>query len=267
MNDPTRWAEARSDVDPVVRQLLRYAHDLSPSPAEAHSVLRRVQHGMSRRQNRLAGLRQVLGRARRRIGTLGMAFALTGGFASVALAGYTVSRAVVASWAPQRSAVKHRSSAPPHASHDARRARGAERSGSLAEPVVNPTANASQPGPEAAQPTIEPGLAASARAATSLAPRRSAAARPATSDLDDDAELLKTIRRAVSSDPLRALSSIREHATRFPRSALIEERDALRIEALYLVGRETEARQALAAFEKTFPVSLYRRRLKSLDKR
>jgi|HubBroStandDraft_6_1064221.scaffolds.fasta_scaffold353383_2 hypothetical protein len=53
-----------------------------------------------------------------------------------------------------------------------------------------------------------------------------------------------------------ALASIGEHARRFPRGALSEERDALRVEALAAAARYGEARASAARFHSAYPGSL-----------
>jgi outer membrane protein assembly factor BamD (BamD/ComL family) len=53
-----------------------------------------------------------------------------------------------------------------------------------------------------------------------------------------------------------ALASIGEHARRFPRGALSEERDALRVEALVAAARYGEARASAARFHAAYPGSL-----------
>jgi hypothetical protein len=88
-----------------------------------------------------------------------------------------------------------------------------------------------------------------------------AAAPPSTAE---DTQLLQQARAVVGSDAGRALSLTREHERRFPGSVLTEERRALRIEALVRAAQAGAARRELEAFERSYPRSPYRRRLRSL---
>ena len=61
-----------------------------------------------------------------------------------------------------------------------------------------------------------------------------------------------------------ALALLAEHARRFPKGRLAEERDALRVRALVGAGRTPEARRAAAAFANRFPRSVVLPRLKEM---
>jgi hypothetical protein len=69
--------------------------------------------------------------------------------------------------------------------------------------------------------------------------------------------LLDRARRSLlHGDASAALASVVEHERRFPRGALSEERDALRVEALVAATRYDEARASAAAFHAAHPGSL-----------
>jgi hypothetical protein len=73
----------------------------------------------------------------------------------------------------------------------------------------------------------------------------------------DELGLLRQARAAVARrDFSAALGPIGEHARRFRRGRLVEEREALRVRALSGLGRTEEARRAADAFEKRFPRSV-----------
>ncbi|HMA94796.1 MAG TPA: hypothetical protein VKP30_19030 [Polyangiaceae bacterium] len=72
--------------------------------------------------------------------------------------------------------------------------------------------------------------------------------------------ILRAARRAVPSDPGRALVLVREHAEKFPEGMLVQEREAIAIDALARLGRTSEARARSAAFSAQFPGSPYRNR-------
>jgi hypothetical protein len=83
-------------------------------------------------------------------------------------------------------------------------------------------------------------------------------------DSSQDAALLQEARGIVASNPAHALTLTRDHELHFPNSALTEERQALRIEALARLGRQAEAARGLLTFEQRFPRSIYTRRLHAL---
>lgn len=72
----------------------------------------------------------------------------------------------------------------------------------------------------------------------------------------EERALLDQARRAVNEgDGERALVLVETHAKNFPRGALAEERDVLRIQALAAVGQAERARTAVEAFRKKYPAS------------
>lgn len=78
-----------------------------------------------------------------------------------------------------------------------------------------------------------------------------------TEQLDRELVLLKRARSAVSAgDHSGALSALNEHTKRFPSGRLREEREALRVTALWNGGKRAEARRAAERFIKLFPRSV-----------
>lgn len=72
----------------------------------------------------------------------------------------------------------------------------------------------------------------------------------------EERALLDQARRALNEgDGERALLLVETHAKSFPRGALAEERDVLRIQALAAVGQVERARTAVEAFRKKYPAS------------
>ncbi|HVV52091.1 MAG TPA: hypothetical protein VHO06_20655 [Polyangia bacterium] len=114
----------------------------------------------------------------------------------------------------------------------------------------------------AAAPEHQPlalGPTAEARATTGgvdepTRPRRERALR---TDADrEERRILEPARVAVArGDFAAAMPPIAEHARRFKRGRLAEEREALRVEALAGLGRRDEANRAAAAFVTRFPRS------------
>lgn len=76
--------------------------------------------------------------------------------------------------------------------------------------------------------------------------------------------LLHSAQDALRTSPSSALAKTAEHARRFPRSALAQEREVIAVEALVKLGRKDEARARVSRFEKTYPGSTHARRLEAL---
>ena len=62
----------------------------------------------------------------------------------------------------------------------------------------------------------------------------------------------------------RALTTLEEHARRFPQGQLVEDREALRVQALCAAGDDAGARAAARAFESAHPRSPHLERVRSL---
>ena len=75
-------------------------------------------------------------------------------------------------------------------------------------------------------------------------------------DLRVEVDLLRQAKEATShGDPSRALALLDDHASRFPKSALAQERRATRVLALCAAGRAQEARREAASFLADHPQS------------
>jgi len=119
-----------------------------------------------------------------------------------------------------------------------------------AEP--SPSSSTAQPEPTALSPEILPLVSASTvRTAPSSGPESR------DQSLRAERELLDVARTAVArGDGKSALSVLQQHANRFPKGRLAEEREALRIQALLLAGRGEEAKARASEFEQEHPDSL-----------
>jgi len=79
------------------------------------------------------------------------------------------------------------------------------------------------------------------------------------SDLDAERILLDPGRTALGRhEGQRALEAVRAHEKRFPNGALVEEREAIAVQALVLVGRKDEAAARGARFLTRYPGSVLR---------
>jgi hypothetical protein len=103
-----------------------------------------------------------------------------------------------------------------------------------------------------------PVLPASSEGPAAPQPRASGSAPVASSTLSAERVLLDGARAALTAgEPARALSMLSEHARRFPRPQLGEEREALTIQALAAAGRYDEARTRAVRFRASAPNSLF----------
>ncbi|MBI5513045.1 MAG: hypothetical protein HY909_04710 [Deltaproteobacteria bacterium] len=118
------------------------------------------------------------------------------------------------------------------------------------------------PAPEAPAPTVapaEPPTPPAAVPAPSPAP-----ARPEARDPEAELRLLTEANgRLRRGDPGGALTALGTHRQRFPRGALREEREALRVLALCALHRDAEARAVAARFLATWPRSPQASRVRS----
>jgi hypothetical protein len=115
------------------------------------------------------------------------------------------------------------------------------------EPSAAPAVSAPPPAPKlVARPSPVPSVAASA------------------SDPDAEVGLLQRAQDALSSDPARSLALASEHARRFPKGMLAEEREVLAIEALMKLGRSDEANARASRFRATYPSSTHLPRIESV---
>jgi hypothetical protein len=115
--------------------------------------------------------------------------------------------------------------------------------------------------PDAAAPTATE-TGANARGSSAAAPRARPTPRAPGSQPSSlvEAELLQRAQAALRADPVAALALARRHQRRFPRGALVQEREVIAIEALKRLGRHDAASSRAAAFERHYRGSLHRSR-------
>jgi hypothetical protein len=110
---------------------------------------------------------------------------------------------------------------------------------------VPPVLPASEPGEMRAPPV-------------SAAPTSRTKAAPAASDLAKEGEYIETARVALARGRAAdALQAIEEHAARFPHGRLVEEREALAVQALVLAGEAGAAQARAARFHHAYPDSVF----------
>ncbi|MFT3776321.1 MAG: hypothetical protein QM820_64070 [Minicystis sp.] len=143
-----------------------------------------------------------------------------------------------------------------------------------ARPIApEPTAARVEPPPAAAAPApsalhapraaAAPSALASAAAPADPAPSLAAGAAPPAPAVEPESEvaLLQRAQDALGGNPARALAITTDHAQRFPRGSLSQEREVIAVSALAALGRTGEARARAASFLARFPESAHRSRL------
>ena len=258
-----RWAEEGSEVDEPLRRLMQEASTEGVSPG-----------AQARLEGRLAHL---LGEVPSGGADTGPPPATPGpGGASSGLAGATLAgRALVLAlgaavvWGPADAPLRI---AP----------KQVERTGL-------PEVEAPEPGPTQPEPGAVPDpeeweradVAGAARApepsevarpvreTTAPAPRPRTRARPPSADdapstLVEEARLLARAQAALDGSPADALTLAEEHAHSVRRGVLVEEREAIAVEALVDLGRVDEARRRADRLLARHPRSAYRTRLEAV---
>jgi hypothetical protein len=74
---------------------------------------------------------------------------------------------------------------------------------------------------------------------------------------ESEASFLRRTRAALVADPALALRMTEEHASRYPRGVLLQERDVIAIDALVRLGRRDEARARATTFHARYPSSAH----------
>jgi hypothetical protein len=124
-------------------------------------------------------------------------------------------------------------------------------------PRVPPAVRAVAPAPRPVSPPV-------VLETTGETERPARAARPRESYAAELRLLQRAQAAYAGGDFADAMGVLAEHARRFPKGRLAEERDALRVRALVGAGRTPEARRAAAAFANRFPRSVLLPRLKEM---
>lgn len=73
--------------------------------------------------------------------------------------------------------------------------------------------------------------------------------------------LLDSARSLLPTDPRRALALTQEHAQRFPRSVLVQEREVIAIQALSCLGQTDAAKKRGLDFERHYPGSAHQNKV------
>ena len=117
------------------------------------------------------------------------------------------------------------------------------------------------PPPVLVAPSPEPTLTTTAPEPAVVAPEPPAAEAPPAKPHPSQADLLAKAWQAVDHDPKRAIALVELDAKLHPKGALAEERDALHVHALVVLGTYDEARELANRFIARYPASVHRKRV------
>jgi len=237
MNRPNRWSDASSDADPVLRAVMRYAQSIEPSRQDVAACAAAVARVESRPESSPAARASVASSARK-LSRQSLGWAAV--FVFVAAAGAALGMTLAPGFLRRGAAVV----VPQHPKPVA------------VLPRVAPDASVEAPSPLPV-PAANP-------------PRRASAVAPASAppaEAPSELALLTEARKELRARPARTLSLLMTHEQRFPSSSFPEERAALRVEALFELGRTAEAEREYASFSAKFPKSIYALRLAAVRQR
>ncbi len=126
---------------------------------------------------------------------------------------------------------------------------------SATAPLLVPSSSSSSAAPSISAAPSSEVLPPTASAAP---PVSASAVSAATDDLPKEQALLDTARAALARGrPDDALAAVASHAFKFPRGRLVEDRDALAVQAHAAAGHTDEAKARAQRFRARYPKSIY----------
>lgn len=131
------------------------------------------------------------------------------------------------------------------------------------ELVAAPTAERAAPVPVKRKPPAS-AVQSSAAPSTQVSPQQTPSAEPLAPPPPSETQLLAAAQAALNGNPARALQLTAQHQKLFPSGGLTQERQVLEIDALYRLGRASEADARAQRFIAQHPGSSYARRVKDL---
>lgn len=134
-----------------------------------------------------------------------------------------------------------------------------ERTQSRSSATARSAAVAAPPAPPAEPPAPVVTTPEPSAAPELTSPARGPRAEQPTDNVKAEAALLERARTIAAGDPKRALALTKEHARRFPRGVLAQEREVIAIEALRQLGLREEADGRATRFRETYPGSAHQR--------
>lgn len=231
MNDPRRWTDDGGEATALERELVRAGRDPGPSHEQ-----RRMMWGAIAAQAIPSATGQGAAPASGTAASTGLTVAK--GTVIVALIG----AGIVASYRTMRGPIP---------------------------PIMQPSAPAPAPHEQPQLPSVSPapgddpsGEAPRSAKIAHSTPRPNAAAtkevveNARASQLREESEMILGARRVLrAGDPLRALTLLDAARARFPEGILVQEREALSIEALVRSGQRALATKRAEAFLRAYPKS------------
>jgi hypothetical protein len=233
MNDPRRWTDDGGEATARERELVRAGRDAGPSPEQ-----RRAMWGAIAAQ----AIPSPTGQGAAPASGTAASTALTVAKGTVIVA--LIGAGIVASYRTMRGPIppitQPSAAAPAPAPHEQPQL-----------PSVSP--------PPGDEPSADPPRSAKIVHST---PRSNAAAtkevaeNARASQLREESEMILGARRVLrAGDPLRALTLLEAARARFPEGILVQEREALSIEALVRSGQRALATKRAEAFLRAYPKS------------
>jgi len=138
--------------------------------------------------------------------------------------------------------------------------------GEAPRPTYLVLGRASQPEPEPELVVAQPDAGAVARAARPPRvlgePRASSG--PAALDPQGELEILRVAQAALRTRPSASLEQVRLHEARYPSGVFAQEREVIRVDALFALQRDGEARDRAREFLAQFGSSTHAPRMRSL---
>ncbi|MGC4064020.1 MAG: hypothetical protein QM784_05155 [Polyangiaceae bacterium] len=153
-------------------------------------------------------------------------------------------------------------------------ARRDDEASAVASGIVSAAHDEAAPSASPVTPQPPPATAASDSTTAQTNVERATAPTPTTASADSrartepirpppsEAALLLEARSALGQDAARALRITQEHARLYPSGILAQEREVIAIEALRRLGKTDLAKKRSAAFDKRYPGSVHRSKIK-----
>lgn len=249
----------KSGLKPAIDELLEVEREVPQQPDDVRqTAMRRARNVVARGGLALASNSQQSERALspvRRIGGLLRVRPVYGAATVLVLAGFAGAAIGLSSSPPWQSQPVEPAFAPPTA---------VTSSGGAPPPTQLPSPVETAPSVEAqtesvdVPPPTEAKRADAARRVSDEAPQPPTSADEPKSNLKDELYLLQQARALVAQGRWSAaLVELSAHGTEYPKSRLRQEREALRIKALWGRGDRDQARRAARSFRRRYPSSVF----------
>jgi hypothetical protein len=274
--EPPRLRDPSSGASDSLRELLRSSSSDGPSPAQLQQLAARLEPQLASPPPSASPAAATIGATKVIVTTLVVAVV-------VATVGYWVGRPDAPRQAAPLAVTRLPVASPAVASPPSlpvARSQPAQSAPIAAPPVASPSRPIVPDQPPRSAPVVRSGTPASPSPRTGKHPARveppravasieAPAAPPSASGVaatEDELVILGHAQRAlVAQDARTALAHAERHAAQFPFGMMVEEREAIAIEALARLGRREDARARFERFRASHARSSYRHRLERLN--